>query len=82
MDEPPPAPGSNAAFTEWEYTARRAMVWAESEAGVVHELCHLLLAGCEDAFDRTTPKKGIRSLYRRREERAIRNLERALLGRK
>src|SRR3990172_7392790 len=77
MDDPPPAPASTDAHVDYDYGGRRAMVWAHSEAKLVHELCHLLLAGLQDAFDRAAPKKGLRSLYRRREERAMGVLERA-----
>lgn len=79
MEEEPPAPGSNAAYSDMSFAERRATLWAGAETYIVHELCHVLLGGLENTFHRTAPRKALRALYRRREERVVKALEKVIL---
>ncbi|MGH7427237.1 MAG: hypothetical protein ACREJ4_02590 [Candidatus Methylomirabilaceae bacterium] len=79
MREPPPQPRKHAAFTDFDWAARTAKVWARTERQVIHELVHIAAGGLGDVFWRTFSRNGLAAEWDREHERLAERLERAVM---
>jgi hypothetical protein len=73
-----PAPSRTTAYSEVDFAAKRAKIWADTEPQVLHELLEVLLSSLHDTLWRANAPRPLRALYRRREESVALRLERAL----
>ena len=78
-EEPPPVPSRHAAVTDYVYALKEADLWVTNEREVIHELCHILIAGLDDVFWQAQRTKALDALWKRREEQVMKRLENILL---
>lgn len=77
-----PLPSSCVAYSEWNFDQKHGQIWADPdrEDDIVHEMLHLFVGQLYDVFWKAAPNKKLRSLWKRREERIVRILEKVVLG--
>ncbi len=80
LHEDPP-PSGTSAFSVMSFAQRRAEIWAQDEAGLVHELLHVMLSALEDVYEQVGRKKRLNHLWNRREEKIVCILEKVICSR-
>lgn len=79
MRERPPQPRKHAAFSDFDWAARTAKIWARTERQLIHELVHIAAGGLGDVFWRTFSANGLSAEWEREHEQLAERLEQVVM---